>query len=55
MPGMSAQMDSVQPMARWATSGLCAGVSFCSICTTLPFSMRYAFTTAMASRSLTQL
>ena len=55
MTSMSAQMDWVQPMARWATSGLCAGVSFCSICTTLPFSILYAFTTAMASRSLTQL
>ena len=36
---MSAQMDWAQPSARWATSGLWAGVSFCSICTTLPFSI----------------
>ncbi len=52
---MSAQMLWVQPMARSATAALCAGVSFCSIWTTLPFSILYAFTTAMASRSLTQL
>jgi len=35
----SAQIDWVQPIARWATSGLWAGVSFCSICTTLPLSI----------------
>ena len=38
-----------------ATDAAGRGVSFCSIWTTLPLSIRYALTTAMASRSLTQL
>src|SRR3989304_4805535 len=36
---MSAQMLCRQPSARWATETLWAGVSFCSIWTTLPFSI----------------
>ena len=48
---MSAQMLCRQPSARWATEMLWAGVSFCSIWTTLPFSILYELTTAMASRS----
>ena len=38
-----------------ATDTAGRGVSFCSIWTTFPLSIRYALTTAMASRSLTQL
>src|ERR1700674_4601847 len=36
---MSAQMLCRQPSARWATETLWAGVSFCSIWTTLLFSI----------------
>jgi hypothetical protein len=51
----SSQIELAQPSEFCATVCDCAGVSFCSICTTLPFSILYEFTTAIASRSLTQL
>src|SRR4029450_6174001 len=52
---MSCQMLVAHPTAFCAHISDWPGVSFCSICTTLSPSTLYALTTAMASRSLTQL
>ncbi len=52
---MSFQMLVAHPTAFWPHWALGPGVSFCSICTTLPSAIRYELTTAIASRSLTQL
>src|SRR6185503_10385550 len=54
-PITSVQMLCVQLSARAATDAFWAGVSRCSICTTLPPSILYALTTAIASVLLTQL